>query len=463
MRDIQSSMYCSARFIRNIFIVFLVALFSMITADKTYAASDIIFSGLQLMEPVSVSAGLWSGEVGIYQYSSPEFSVVLENFWPDDLYAWGVWWGLATGYITCENTTIWGVLLYQSPFANSFLVQAGTQQVITNLSIPNQATQVAGDLIELSCTFDYNNEFALTQGSIKVATIKLRVLESPAGRFDVSLWIAKDPIKEKLDAAVPQVGAQGIQDFIFRMINSIIIPLAILIGVLLALFGFYTMLFSDSDDQVSKGMGYVGRGVLGIIVMMLAPFVADTLYNDILSSGQATALSGVEIAAQVYDGIVYPILKMFMFLALGGMFLVLVGRVFSFLGASSDEIQTKSRNIIVAVVVGMLVILWSNELIEFVYGTEQQIRNQNVSELTDIGQPLFSNSNIPLFYEIVRWIMAIAVFAILAIIIYQTFMLLIKPDDEARFTSIKNNIVYVFVGVMVIGAWYLITNFLILN
>lgn len=86
-----------------------------------------------------------------------------------------------------------------------------------------------------------------------------------------------------------------------------------------------------------------------------------------------------------------------------------------------------------------------------------------MTSVSDVGTGLLNDPNFPLLYEIIRWVMGLAAFFVLAIIIYQTIMLLLKPDDEQRLTDIKNNILYVFIGVLVIGAGYLITNFLIIN
>ena len=127
------------------------------------------------------------------------------------------------------------------------------------------------------------------------------------------------------------------------------------------------------------------------------------------------------------------------------MFITLITRVFTFLSANAGEVQTKAKNVIIATVVGMLIILGSNQIIEFVYGQEATIRNQNATVVGDIGAPLFSNNNIPFFYEVIRWVMGLAAFFILAIIIYQTFRLLLQPDRADAITDIKNTIVYILI------------------
>jgi hypothetical protein len=40
---------------------------------------------------------------------------------------------------------------------------------------------------------------------------------------------------------------------------------------------------------------------------------------------------------------------------------------------------------------------------------------------------------------------------------------LMKPDDAAQLKSIKNSLLYMFIGILIIGLWYLIVNFAIFN
>ena len=49
------------------------------------------------------------------------------------------------------------------------------------------------------------------------------------------------------------------------------------------------------------------------------------------------------------------------------------------------------------------------------------------------------------------------------IIIIQTVKLLMKPDDPAQIKNIKNSLLYMFIGILVLGTGYLIVNFAIIN
>jgi hypothetical protein len=48
--------------------------------------------------------------------------------------------------------------------------------------------------------------------------------------------------------------------------------------------------------------------------------------------------------------------------------------------------------------------------------------------------------------------MGLITLIVLAIIVVQTFQLLTKPDDESQLTKIKQSFIYVFFGILLIGA-----------
>jgi uncharacterized membrane protein YdcZ (DUF606 family) len=74
-----------------------------------------------------------------------------------------------------------------------------------------------------------------------------------------------------------------------------------------------------------------------------------------------------------------------------------------------------------------------------------------------------ADKNIPILYQVINYALGIASLVILVIIIIQTIKLLTKPDDPAQLKNIKNSLLYMFIGIFVLGAGYLIVNFAIIN
>lgn len=130
----------------------------------------------------------------------------------------------------------------------------------------------------------------------------------------------------------------------------------------------------------------------------------------------------------------------------------------------SDDIRKQSVTMIVWNVIAMLIILGAKQIVELVYGKKEEVLNPaDASSLGNIGQGVLGNDSIPILYQAINWILGLATFIILVIIIIQTYQLLTNPDDPGQLSKIKKSFIYIFVGVFVIGAAYLITNVLIIN
>jgi hypothetical protein len=74
-----------------------------------------------------------------------------------------------------------------------------------------------------------------------------------------------------------------------------------------------------------------------------------------------------------------------------------------------------------------------------------------------------ADKQIPLVYTVVNRVLWLTALVILILIIVQTIQLLLKPSDEKQMTSVKNSLMYMLIGLLVIGTGYLIVNFLIIN
>jgi hypothetical protein len=110
----------------------------------------------------------------------------------------------------------------------------------------------------------------------------------------------------------------------------------------------------------------------------------------------------------------------------------------------------------------MLVIIWAKQVVEFIYGKQADVV-KSVSNLWEIGSGIFANKNLPILYEIINWAMWLAALVVLIMILVQAFQLLLKPDSPDAMKKIKNSLLYIFIWILIIGTWYIITNFLIIN
>ena len=99
--------------------------------------------------------------------------------------------------------------------------------------------------------------------------------------------------------------------------KKVITPIVIIIGVLVAILGFYEMFGSTKEEDQKKGFNYILRGVIGIVVMVSANFLADTLVNGGIFTYDASGqLLGTITAQKVYQKLMFPFIKFSMYLVL---------------------------------------------------------------------------------------------------------------------------------------------------
>jgi hypothetical protein len=164
----------------------------------------------------------------------------------------------------------------------------------------------------------------------------------------------------------------------------------------------------------------------------------------------------------LYNNILYPFIKLAIYLVLGAMFVILVGRVITFLFGNDADAQKKAGTLIGWNVISMLVIIGAKQIVEAIYGKQEDVIKE-ITNLGEVGSGILADKNIPIIRQVINYALGIASLVILVIIIIQTVKLLTKPDDPAQIKNIKNSLLYMFIGILVLGAGYLIVNFAIIN
>jgi hypothetical protein len=163
-----------------------------------------------------------------------------------------------------------------------------------------------------------------------------------------------------------------------------VIPLVIAIGILTVIIGMYQVMTSTSGDDTSKGINYIIWGVVGIIVMFSGQFIGTIIFQDIFQGGKLASFSGVQTAQQIYEKIIFPFLKLAIYISLGALFIVLLTKTLQYITNPSETIQKQAINIIVFTIAGMLLIFGSKTIVETVYGTQQQVLNNRAANIGEI-------------------------------------------------------------------------------
>jgi hypothetical protein len=135
-----------------------------------------------------------------------------------------------------------------------------------------------------------------------------------------------------------------------RNVLQYLVPIFIALGVAIALFGGYKMMSSTKEDALKEGGQLVMYGVIGIVIMSSARFITNTLVYDVINidgiGDVSPGLDGVAMAERLYTGIFLPFLKLAIYLAMGVLFFILAGRVFSFLTSQDEGVRKKAVGMI---------------------------------------------------------------------------------------------------------------------
>ncbi len=415
-----------------------------------FAQSDMYIERLELSNPYMVG-----GETGAVQWSVPRINIVIGNSGADAVQSSNVWVGL----ITCN-----GGNAFASAYLWNLYIPTGWFWNINNMILSDNLTTTLGQTVTITCEVDNTVAGAVdNQLNNNEASISFKIFAWPTGRFDLTLGRSIEDIQENLDPAEAALWTEGIVNFIRDNIINLLIPIIIVVGVVVATLWFYKMMFSDSEEWTQEWSKYIIRWMVGIVVMMSSRYLANTvLFENILAGWDIQTFNGIDVAEVLYEQAVFPFIKIAMYLAMWVLFIIVALRVLSYLTSPSEEVRKQAITLIAWNVIGILVILGSKQIVELIYGQQADVMEQTAQDLGDIGSGILSG-NLPILYTIINRVMWLSAFIILIIIILQTYQLLVNPTDEETMGKIKKNFLYITIGILVIGAGYVITNFLIIN
>lgn len=377
-------------------------------------------------------------------------------------------------FVRCYLVLPWNqkASIWWSSALQTFITNAGTTNILT-LTLSNLVTATARtDDIEcvvwwttMSITngvIDYTTYFQWSEDSQSNNSFTLPFTVTVWWRYDSSLDESVASIRNHLDAAVPNSPKWWwvtVQTFIQRLISTILVPIVVIAGIILGILWAYSALTSSDPAKMKKWASMLIFGVVWIIVILSANYIWNAIF-DIFGSWNMTDLNWVNIAQSLYEKIAYPFIKMAIYLSLGVLFVVLAWKSISIV--TSGDIK-KAGNIIIWTAISMLVIIWAKQIVEAVYWKQQDVLNSTATNLWEIWTGLLANKNIPILYEVINWVLGLTATIILVIILVQTFQILINPSKAENWNKLWKSILYIFIGLVVIWAWYLLTNLLIIN
>lgn len=254
-------------------------------------------------------------------------------------------------------------------------------------------------------------------------------------------------------------------------IISYVIDIFIVIWIAVAFFGGYKIMTSDKEDTMKEWIRLVAFWVLWIIIMVSARFIADSLVWTIGREfgNVEREPNWIRFAENLYNNIMYPFIKIILYFVIWAIFLIMAGKVISFVTATDDSAKKNAAWIIIRCVVWILIVMWSKQIVEAVMWKQSEVLNRNAERISwwaETGwmwEEILEFESIPLIAQIINWVMWLTMFIILVLIIIQWYKIFTKPDDPKTRESMKKAILYIFIWVLVIWAAYVISSVLVIN
>ncbi|HMY80775.1 MAG TPA: hypothetical protein PLW93_05245 [Candidatus Absconditabacterales bacterium] len=280
---------------------------------------------------------------------------------------------------------------------------------------------------------------------------------------------AIEPIKDKLDntniGSITYGGADAIVIFVIDVFKTYVFPLLIVLALLTAVLNFIQIMFSDSEEKRNKAINYFIYGVIGIIIFVGAEFIFNNLYGIItkLASAGPGGVSRNTYAGEIFESILFPFLKLGMYLIMGGLFIMVLVKAVGYISDPNEKARENGKKIISNAVLGIIVIMLAKTMVEAVYGSQKKTLEDSGTLFVG-GAILDTNSqNYQPIFTIINYVFGFLAFIILCLIVYQAYLLLFQSNTDEGIKKLRKNITYIFGGLVLIGLSYLIVNLTVIN
>ena len=406
---------------------------------------------------------LGNGTNIITQNSTPSLNMVIKNIW--DSAAILSWWSIQD-FFKCDVQINNAWTPIGSPQGIASINLNPGAEIIWDVTLPEILTLTERTL-NIKCTVNWSNSnqfvwWAETDisNNEKQATFYVEKV----WRFDQSLDLAIAPIRSHLDASEPKSNLwwwDSIKNYIFNMISKVLVPIIVLAGIIITILWWYKMLTQNKPEELKKWFLLLIYGIVWIIIILSAKYIGNVIFSEMFSSGNAEELNGIELTIIAYQKIAYPFIKIIIYLSLWILFFILAAKSVSII-TDSNGIK-KAWTIIWWTAISMILIIWAKQLVESIYWSQEEVLTANATNLSEIGTAILANKDIPLLYSIInRWVWIVAL-VVLVLILVQTFNILLNPDKAENRSKLWKSLLRIFIWILIIWVWYLLTNALIIN
>lgn len=261
-------------------------------------------------------------------------------------------------------------------------------------------------------------------------------------------------------------GSDLVNDQILKLVGYII-DIFIVVWIAVAFIGWFKIMTSDDEKTMKEWIRLVVFGIIWIIIMVSARFLAIGL-TDLLDTEFVDAWIDtprwMRFASDLYKKLVYPFIKVALYFVIGILFFMMAWKVVGFMVSTDDTAKKKAGGVIIRSIVWILIIMWAKQLVEAVMWQQSTVTRTDVDRIDGQSpESILEFGSMPIVYQILNWVMWLTMFAILVLVVLQWYKMFTKPDDPKTRESLKKTLIYIIIWVLVIWWAYAISSVLVMN
>ena len=301
---------------------------------------------------------------------------------------------------------------------------------------------------------------------MKKILLAMIVLILPVINFWFSFWVNSD-VKSVLSNVAENRAGDKIKDssvkgFMESIAWGIIIPIIIVIWLMIAFIGFYKLAFSDKEDERKVGTKYALWWTIWVVIMTSAWFLVSALVWNSWSSWILWSYASKDptsIAAVLYWTIIKKFFVLAMYFAVWILFIMLVINLIRFISSwDKEDVKKHTKTIVIWNSIWIIFIMFAKNIVEMFY---TKVQSWALS-LWD-QQAILESKDVSWISTVLNYFLWFIAFILTAFIIYQSFLLLMKPDDESTYKNLKKYFLYAILWILLIWGVYIMANFFIIN
>jgi len=163
------------------------------------------------------------------------------------------------------------------------------------------------------------------------------------------------------DAVTGKTWAELFNQQVINLIGYMI-DIFLVIWIAIAFFGAYKMMFSSKEDDYKEWLKFVVYGAIWVIIMVSAKFISWVLVDNLYTNLEEKQ-NWIQFASDLYNNLLYPFIKVALYLVVWFLFFVMAAKVISFVISTDEAAKKKAWWIIIWCVIWIFIIMWSKQLV----------------------------------------------------------------------------------------------------